>query len=215
MRRSRIAPACCRASLGGIKYHRGTQFILFLCRVGIQLVDLAARQGCGVERAIRSQAQSLNAQVLGFKEGEWLFALPSGKPQHRSRRTGSGKDLACVIGNQCPHKSRRRGQLLGQPGSLAQLPVALNRHSVRSAFLKLLHLRLRPQVRSLGGGKRGARRQSRGNKKQKRERGERGERATRGSGLASHSSVESTRDWSAGPMPNGSPNAFRPSAPLE
>ena len=111
----------------------------------------------------------------------------------QSRAYRPGIDSARLFYSQCPHESRWRSQLLGQPRSLAQLPVALNRDPVRGALLILLHLGLRPQVRSLGGGRRGARHQSRANKNRKREKGEGGERAINGSGKVIHSSVESTR----------------------
>ncbi len=70
---------------GRVKDDRRIRFIQLSRRVGVELVDFAAWHCCCVQRAIGPESQSLNAEVLGLEEREWLFAGLLAKAQHRCR----------------------------------------------------------------------------------------------------------------------------------
>ena len=79
---SSLSPAGC-IRLSRVEDDRRIGFILLGGRVRVELVDFAARHRGGVERAIGSEAQRLNAEVSGFKERERLFARLLAQPQAR------------------------------------------------------------------------------------------------------------------------------------
>src|ERR1700683_4055810 len=60
------------ASLAQIEDHRGAGFILLRGCVGLELVNLAAGQRRGVERAIRPEPDNLHAYIFCLEKREWL-----------------------------------------------------------------------------------------------------------------------------------------------
>ncbi len=55
------------------------------------------------------------------------------------------------VGGKGPHKCGRSGGKLGQARALTQVAIAFDGNAVGSAFLKILHLRLGPEVGALSG----------------------------------------------------------------
>ena len=85
-----------RAELCLVKDDCGRAVILFRIGLRLEFVNLATGKGGGVQRSVRTDAQDLHAQVLGFKEGERLSVLAN--PQN-----GSWRACPCIGGAALVH----------------------------------------------------------------------------------------------------------------